>query len=113
MLGVPHAGKRLACALELALLDVPPWRLGDEWRLRNDEDRHEQLEYDDHLPVPLAEASTTGDILLATIVYPDLNLLAFVVVHPDMWILLTADKRADAVESLPQRHDLAANFLGC
>jgi hypothetical protein len=111
LLGVPHAGKRLACALEFALLDVPPWGFGDERRLCNDEDRHKQLEYDYHLPVPLAKASAPSDVLLATIVDPDLNLLAFVVVLPGMRVLLTADERADAVESLPQRHDLATDFL--
>ena len=77
MLGVSDAGERVACALELALLDVPTWRLGDEWCLRNDEDGNKQLEDDDHLPVPLAEASTAGDVLLAAVVDPDFELLVF------------------------------------
>ena len=74
---VANAGERIACTLKLALLDVPAWRLRDEWRLRNDENRDEQLENDDHLPVPLAEASTAGDVLLAAVVDPDLELSAF------------------------------------
>jgi hypothetical protein len=112
LLGVAHAGKRLAGALQFSLLDVPAWGFGDERCLRDDEDGHEQLEYDDHLPVPLAEASAAGDVFLATIVYPDLDLSAFVAVHSDMLVVLTADERADTVESLPQRHDLATNLLG-
>jgi hypothetical protein len=86
LLGVSHAGKRLAGALQFALLDVPAWGFGDERCLRDDEDRHKQLEYDDHLPVPFAEASAAGDVLLATIVYPDLDLSAFVAVHSDILI---------------------------
>lgn len=71
LLCVSYPGQRAASTLDLPLLDVPSRRLGDEWRLRNDEDRHKQLEDDDHLPVPFAKAAASSNVLLASIVYPD------------------------------------------
>ena len=43
---------------------------------------------------------------------PDLELSAFAVKACDVSILLTANEGANAVEGLPQRHDLSTNFLG-
>jgi hypothetical protein len=60
--------------------------------LRNDEDRDKQLEDNDHLPVPFAEASTAGDVLLAAIVDPDLKMSAFAVVARDVSTVLTANE---------------------
>lgn len=92
MFGVAHAGERVAGALEFALLDVPTWGLWDEWCLRDDEDGDEQLEDDDHLPIPLAEASTTGDVLLTAVVDPDFEMSVHAAVIHGVSIVLTADE---------------------
>jgi hypothetical protein len=79
--------------------------------LCNDEDGHKELEYDDHLPVPFAETSTAGDVLLAAIVDPDLKMSALAVVARGVSTVLTANERAYTVKGLPERHNLAANLL--
>ena len=75
----------------LALLDVPTWGLGNEEDLRQDDDGHEDLEYDDHPPVPLAEL---------------LRVLGAGEVDP------VSDEGTDRVEHLPEGHDHTTDFRG-
>lgn len=93
LLGVTNATQAVAGLVKLvAVLDVPTRRLRDEEDLDDDDDRHQHLENNDHLPVPLAQS---GGVLGAGVVYP------------------ISDKGADTVEHLPERHDLSANLRRC
>ena len=90
-----------------ATLYVPTGSLWDEPDLGNNEDRHEDLEYDDHLPVPLAEGL---DVLCASIVdpvatFPSARSVKIVVVQSDL-----RNETSDTVESLPEGHDLSSNL---
>jgi hypothetical protein len=82
----------LRSVVVLVLLDVPAWRFGDKEDLRQDDDGHQNLEYDNHLPVPLAEL---------------LRMLGAGVVDP------VCDEGTDRVEHLPEGHNLTTDLRGC
>lgn len=68
LLRVADAAERGARSINIvALLDVPTRGLGNEPELGEDKDGHQELEDDNHAPVPLAEA---GLVLLAGKVDP-------------------------------------------
>ena len=90
MFRVAHAPEGLPRFFDVVtVLDVPAWRAGEEEDKGEDDGRDEELENDNHFPVPFAEVLV---VLLRCVADPVCN------------------EGADRVEHLPEGHDLAANF---
>jgi hypothetical protein len=85
LIGITNTSERVAGVLDaVTMLNVPTGSFRNKPELCEDEDGYEQLEYDNHPPVPLAQLDT---VLGASEIHPVRN------------------ERADTVEHLPERHD--------